>query len=149
MSLRTVPIDWPICRGFVAEWHRHLKPPTGWKFGIGVADDDDILRGVASVGRPVAIEWNDGLTLEVNRSATDGYRNANSMLLGAAARAGFAMGYRRIITYNQEGESGASLRAAGWRIVAQRPARKGWDTPSRRRDSHGADNIPRTLWEAS
>ncbi len=149
MSLRLVPVDWEtICR-FTSEWHRHHKPPTGWKFGTGVADDDDVLRGVASVGRCVAAAFNDGMTLEVNRTATDGYPNANSMLYGAAARATFAMGYRRLVTYTQEGESGSSLKAAGWHIVAQRPARKGWDTPSRRRDSHGVDNLPRTLWETT
>lgn len=147
MSLRLVPVDWPTCRGFCVEWHRHHKPPTGWKFGVGVADDDDVLRGVASVGRCVAIGFNDGMTLEVNRSVTDGYRNANSMLYGAAARATFALGYRRLVTYTMESESGASLRGAGWRVVAQRPPRRGWDTPSRRRDSFGVDGVARTLWE--
>lgn len=149
MSLRLVPVDWPTIVGFVTEWHRHHRPPTGWKFGVGVADDDDVLRGVASVGRCVAAAFNDGLTLEVNRTVTDGYPNANSMLYGACARAGFALGYRRLVTYAQAGETGASLRAAGWRIVAQRPARSGWDTPSRRRDGRGVDGIPRTLWEAA
>lgn len=147
MSLRLVPVDWDTLRGFVLEWHRHHKPPTGWKFGVGVADDDDVLRGAASVGRCVAIGFNDGLTLEVNRTVTDGCPNANSMLYGAAARAGFAMGYRRLVTYTHESESGASLRAAGWHVVAQRPPRKGWDTPSRRRDGNGNDGIARTLWE--
>jgi hypothetical protein len=107
-----------------------------------------VLVGVAIVGRPVARPYQDGMTLEVNRTVTDGHPNANSMLYGACARAAFALGYRRLITYTQADESGASLRAAGWRIIAERPARKGWDTPSRRRDSHGVDNIPRTLWEA-
>ncbi len=149
MSLRLVPVDWQTCRGFVTEWHRHHAPPTGWMWGVGVADDDDVLRGLASIGRPTAQAFQDGLTLEVNRSVTDGYPNANSMLYGAAARGAFARGYRRIITYTQADESGSSLRAAGWRMIAERPPRKGWDTPSRRRESHGVDNIPRTLWEAS
>lgn len=147
MSLRLVPIDWQTLRGFIAEWHRHHAPPAGWKFGVGVADDEDVLRGVASVGRPTARHFQDGMTLEVTRSATDGYPNANSMLYGAAARAAFALGYRRLVTYTQEDESGSSLRGAGWRIVAQRPARPGWNVPSRPREDHGVDHIARTLWE--
>ena len=148
MSLRLVPVDWPTVAGFVAMWHRHHRPPVGWKFGVGVATDDDVLVGVASVGRPVARRYDDGLTLEVSRTATDGYPNANSMLYGACARASFALGYRRLITYTQAGEAGASLRAAGWRVIAERPPRAGWNVPSRPRADRGVDHMPRTLWEA-
>lgn len=70
------------------------------------------------------------------------------MLYAAAWDGAKGMGYQRLITYTQQGESGASLRAAGWRVVAERPARKGWDCPSRPRDDRGVDNVPRTLWEA-
>ena len=83
MGLRLVPVDWATAQAFVATWHRHHNPPTGWKFGVGVATDGDVLVGVATVGRPVAHHLQDGLTLEVNRTATDGYPNANSMLYGA------------------------------------------------------------------
>jgi len=107
-----------------------------------------VLVGVAIVGRPVARAYDDGMTLEVNRSVTDGTPNANSMLYGAAWRAAKALGYHRLITYTQEGESGSSLRAAGWRVIGQRPPRRGWDTPSRRRGV-GVDGIARTLWEAA
>lgn len=101
------------------------------------------------VGRPVARAYDNGQTLEVNRTCTDGTPHANSMLYGAAWRAAKALGYTRLITYTQEGESGASMRAAGWRVVAQRKARPGWDTPSRRRQLKGTENLQRTLWEAT
>jgi hypothetical protein len=147
MSLRLVPVDWTTAQSFCQSWHRHHPtPPPGHKFRVGVATDDDVLVGVAIVGRPVAREFDDGLTVEVNRSVTDGYPNANSMLYGAVARAAFALGYRRVVTYNEASESGASLRAAGWRVVAERPARAGWSHPSRPRKP-GRDCIPRTLWE--
>ena len=149
MSLHLVPVTFADACGFVEMWHRHHIPPAGHKFSIGVADEQGVLRGVAIVGRPVAKAYQDGLTLEVNRTATDGTRNANSMLYAAAWQATKAMGYGRLVTYTQAGESGSSLRAAGWRVVAERPARKGWDTPSRPRESRGVDGIPRTLWEAS
>lgn len=149
MSLRVVPINFADACGFVAMWHRHHKPPVGHVFSVGVADESDRLVGVAMVGRPVARAYADGLTLEVNRTATDGARNANSMLYAAAWQVSKGLGYRRLITYTQEGESGASLRGAGWRVLAHRPARKGWSVPSRPRDDRGVDGIPRTLWEAS
>lgn len=101
------------------------------------------------VGRPVARHFDDGMTLEVNRTATDGTPNANSMLYGAAWRAAKALGYCRLITYTMEGESGSSMRAAGWRVVASRPARVGWTRPSRPREDRGVDGIARTLWEAA
>lgn len=149
MSLQLVPVSFADACEFVRMWHRHHGPPIGHKFSVGVATDDGVLRGVAMVGRPVARCYDDGRTLEVNRTATDGTPSANSALYGAAWRAASALGYRRLITYTQAGESGTSLRAANWRIVAERPARTGWSHPSRPRDDRGVDGIQRTLWEAS
>jgi hypothetical protein len=149
MSLRIVPVSFADACAFVAEHHRHHQPPVGHKFSIGVADGAQLV-GVAIVGRPVSrVIAAEGGTLEVIRSATDGTRNANSMLYGACRRAAFALGYDRLITYTQDGESGASLRAAGYRVIASRPARKGWDTPSRPRDMKGTENVARTLWEVA
>lgn len=51
---------------------------------------------------------------EVSRLATDGTRNACSILYAAAARACDAMGFDSIQTYTLPEEGGASLRAAGW-----------------------------------
>jgi hypothetical protein len=147
MGLRLVPVDWRTAFGFVDDWHRHHRRPVGYLWAVGVADDADVLVGVAIVGRPVSFVFDDGLTVEVTRTATDGHRNANSMLYAAVSRAAFAKGYRRVVTYTQAGESGSSLRAAGYRVVAQRPARKGWSSPSRPRNDRGVDGIPRTLWE--
>jgi hypothetical protein len=65
VSLRTVPVTFAQAQAFVADWHRHHRPPRGHKFSIGVADPDDVLVGVAIVGRPVARHLDDGLTLEV------------------------------------------------------------------------------------
>lgn len=100
------------------------------------------------VGRPIARNFDDGLTLEVNRSCTDGTENANSALYGASWRAAKALGFQRLVTYTQSGESGHSLRAAGWRVVNELRERKGWDTPARPRGGRGADGVQRILWEA-
>jgi hypothetical protein len=149
VSLHLVPVNFETARGFVQMWHRHHTAPVGHKYSIGVADDDGVLHGVVIVGRPVARHLDDGLTLEVTRSATDGTVHANSMLYAAAWRAAKALGYGRLVTYTQAGESGASPRAAGWRVLAERPPRNGWTTPSRPREDRGTGGIPRTLWEAS
>jgi len=150
MNLEVVPITFRAACAFVAEHHRHHKPPRGMKFCLAVADQDGRIVGVAMVGRPVAHSYDDGRTAEVNRTCVlDGARNANSMLYGAAWRAARAMEYRRLITYTQAGESSASLRGAGWVVVAERPARKGWNCPARPRDDHGADGVQRTLWDVS
>ena len=149
IRLRLVPVTLEDANRFVEAWHRHNKPVPGHKFSVGVADDADVLRGVAIVGRPVARTYDDGLTLEVNRSCTDGTPNANSMLYGACARAAFALGYGRLITYTQLNEGGPSLRAAGWKVVAERKVRRGWDTPSRPRDNDSYLSTTRTLWEAT
>ncbi|HET7386874.1 MAG TPA: XF1762 family protein [Nocardioidaceae bacterium] len=148
-SLAVVPVSFADACGFVELWHRHHAPPVGHKFSVGVADGAGMLRGVAIVGRPVARHLDDGLTLEVTRSATDGTPNVNSMLYGTVWRAAKALGYGRLVTYTQAAESGASLRAAGWQVVAERRARRGWWTPSRPRDDRGTDGIPRTLWEVA
>lgn len=147
-DLRVVPIDLADAKAFVDAHHRHHQPPIGHKFSIGVAKGDKLV-GVAIIGRPVSrIIQSQGRTLEVIRTATDGTRNANSMLYGAAKRAAFALGYDRLITYTQDGETGASLRAAGYRVIAQRPPRAGWNAPSRPRENR-ADHVARTLWETA
>lgn len=149
MTLHLVPIRSRDARNFVAMWHRHHPPPAGQIFAIGAADNTGTLRGVAIVGRPIARHYDNGQTLEVTRTATDGTHNTNSLLYGAAWRATKALGYTRLITYTQAGETGASLRAAGWTVIAQRPARPGWTCPSRPRAAATTDHIPRTLWEAA
>ncbi len=109
--------------------------------------------GVATAGRPVARHLDDGLTLEVNRTCTDGTRNANSLLYGAVWRAAKAMGYVRCITYTQADECGASLRAAGWRAVKDLPARASWAESSVKlkaaRDAVGNGGVARRMWEIS
>jgi hypothetical protein len=132
MSLRLVPVSLREARAFIAEHHRHNDPPRGAKAVVGVQDAAGDLRGVGVLSRPVARGSDDGRTAEVTRVATDGARNACSMLYGALARAAWSLGYDRVITYTLAEESGASLRASGWtedaRLEARGPARQ-WDDP--------------------
>ncbi|MFG2542234.1 XF1762 family protein [Streptomyces sp. NPDC048594] len=138
---------WKAACAYVAQIHRHHDAPQGHQFSLGVHTDDGHLVGVAIVGRPVSRHLDNGLTVEVTRVATDGTTNACSALYAAAWRTARSAGYRRAITYTQDGESGASLRAAGWRKVADLPARPGWNAPSRPRRTLGTENVARAMWE--
>lgn len=110
------PVSLNEANTFVAVHHRHHKPVRGHKFSLGCMVGDHLV-GVAIIGRPVSRYLDDGMTLEVNRLCTDGTRNACSFLYGAAARAAKTMGYKKIITYILDTESGVSLRAAGWQCA--------------------------------
>jgi hypothetical protein len=145
--LTVTPINFSEANAFVAQHHRHHKPMPGCKFCIAVSDADGKVRGVAMIGRPVARGNDNGWTLEVNRVATDGARNACSMLYGAAWRAAKALGYRRLITYTLPEEGGASLRAAGYKLIGERGGGS-WSCPSRPR----VDTAPlqaKLMWEAA
>lgn len=145
MALRIVPVNRDQAYAAIAAWHRHHSPPLGYRFALGCAEGERLV-GVATAGRPVARALDDGLTIEVTRVATDGTRNACSMLYGACWRAARALGYSRAITYTHATESGASLRAAGWLHAATRSARRGWDMPGRRRDDSDYVAVDRLLW---
>ena len=141
--LELIPMTLAEANEFVRIHHRHHKPVTGHKFSIGVSDGE--VRGVAIIGRPISRHLDNGWTLEVNRVATDGTRNACSMLLGAAWRAAKAMGYKRLITYTLPQEGGASIRAAGWKCIGEAGGGS-WNVKSRPRvDTHPLQK--KLLWE--
>lgn len=143
--LEIVPLGLDEANQFVREHHRHHQPVPGAKFCLGVSNGEAIV-GVAIVGRPVARMVNDGLTLEVNRTCTDGTKNANSILYGACRRAAFALGFKRLITYTLPSETGASLRGAGWRCLGEAGGGR-WSRKSRPRvDLHPRQTKLR--WEA-
>jgi hypothetical protein len=149
VGLRVVPVRFRHAREFVAAWHRHSSAPQGALFCVGVADILGVLRGVAIVGRPVARMLDNYQTAEVIRCCTDGVPNGCSMLYGAAWRACKAMGYTKLITYTRRSEGGESLRAVGWRTVAERPKHGGWSRSSRRRLLNGAEDDELLRWEAA
>jgi len=142
VSLRITPMDRDGANAYVRQHHRHSKSVVGYKFAVAVAKPSPFNQpnnfqfwetcGVAIAGRPVARALDDGMTLEILRVCTDGARNACSKLYAACCRAARALGYRRAITYTLASEIGTSLRAAGFRPVAEVADRQ-WDCPSRPR----------------
>lgn len=116
------PITLATANQVVKLWHRHSTPVVGHRFSLGLFDELGPLLGVAIVGRPVSRVLDDGST-----------RNACSMLYGAACRAARAAGFRRVVTYTLASETGASVRAAGFRLDGVTRGRQ-WSTPTRVRD---------------
>ncbi|MCP4089628.1 MAG: hypothetical protein GY746_07525 [Gammaproteobacteria bacterium] len=143
--MELTPITLKEANEFVSQHHRNHKPVVGHKFSVAVSEGDQV-RGVAIIGRPIARRLDDGWTLEVNRVATDGAKNACSMLYGAAWRAAKAMGYKKIITYTLPEEGGASLRAVGWKCIATAGGGN-WNVKSRPRVDSDHQQL-KLRWEA-
>lgn len=149
-TLTIVPVSLREAQNFVATHHRHNKPPIGHKFSIGCASEGTLI-GVAIVGRPVARGAQDGTTLEVLRVCVipDAQKGSCSALYQACWRAAKAMGYRRLITYTLQSESGASLRGAGWTVVAELAPRNPNQWQSRQgRDWQSVVGQAKLRWEA-
>lgn len=152
VNLTLAPCTLAEANLYVQIIHRHNGPLPSARFAVAVYDDSGMVHGVAVAGIPKARMLMARGTLEVNRVATDGSRNACSMLYGACIRAARALGYRRLVTYTLESESGASLRASGW-TQASETAGRSW---SRRQASKGNhdyedqhDTGPKSRWEIS
>lgn len=140
------PITLRAANAFVLASHRHHKPVRGCCFCIAV-NDGERMAGVAIVGRPNARMLQDGLTAEVTRLCTDGTKNACSILYAACWRAARAIGYRKIGTYTLPEEGGASLRAAGWKLIGEAGGGS-WSRKDRpREDKHPTQ--AKLRWEMS
>ena len=143
-KLRITPVTLREAASFVEKHHRHLRAPVGGIFAIGISLGQEVV-GVAVTGRPVARMLADGYTVEVTRLCVlDDKKNACSMLYSACWRAARAMGYRRLITYNRDDETGISLQAAGWKVLGRTKDHQ-WNTPSRPRVASEAAG-QKTLW---
>ena len=139
--MNAVPLELKDANEFVARLHRHHDPVYRDKYRVGCEIDGGKLVGVVQVGRPVARNNDDGLTLEVVRLCTDGTFDVCSFLYAKAARIAKELGYKRIITYILEDEPGTSLAASGWKFDG---VTKGgcWSCPSRPRTTT-APTVPK------
>jgi hypothetical protein len=153
-TLRVVPCTLTDANRYVAQYHRHCEPVTGSQYALAVTDANGFVRGVVILGRPIARAFDVGKTgemkrrvIEVRRLATDGTPNIPSLLYGAARRLAKEAGYERILTYTLQTESGASLRAAGWQLVAEAGGKQ-WNG-SRARRIKAIHDAPKYRWECT
>jgi hypothetical protein len=145
--MTVVPCTIKRAKEIVALYHRHNRPPISGLFALAAELENKII-GVAIVGRPVARRLQDGFTAEVTRTCTlpDAPKGTVSFLYSACRRVAFALGYRKLITYTLQYESGASLRGAGWNLEAQLKPSRPWNVPSRPRKAGTVDGLPKCRW---
>lgn len=133
--LSLVPVTLTEAKRLVNEHHEHNEAPEGWKFGTGVAWDGTLV-GIAMVGRATGRGIDQKVDVEITRvciTEKGRYKNAASMLYGAACRMAAAGGYRDAYTYTLDEEDAVCVAAAGFTLDAELPARPSWNTPSRPR----------------
>lgn len=135
MKLELVPVTLTEAKLLVNGHHAHNETTARqtWKFGTGVAADGELID-VAMVGRASGRGIDQKLDVEITRvciTEKGRYKNAGSMLYGAACRMAAAGGYRTAFTYTLEEEDAACVRAAGFVLDADLPARDSWSTPAR------------------
>lgn len=148
-TLTVIPITLREANDFVTSFHRHNGRTTrdGGKFAIGATTGEQMV-GIAIVGRPIARLLDNGYTAEVTRTCTspDAPKEAVSFLYSACWRIWRAMGGTKLVTYTLTAESGASLRGAGWKVVAEvKPG--GWNRDGRERDWQPIYGQQKLRWE--
>ena len=126
------PISLLNANKFIIKFHRHHYKVQGHKFSISCYDDDKLV-GVACCGRPVSRYLDDGLTMEVTRLCTNGVKNTCSKLYSTCARICQEMGYKKIITYISQFESGHSLLCSGWFLEKENVGGENWNSKKRQR----------------
>ncbi len=134
-SKHIAPITLKDANAFVTKHHRHHDSVTGCKFAIGLyktVNGEDKLIGTAICGRPVSRHLDDGLTLEINRLCVTEDGNCCSMLYGACSRIAKEMGYKKVITYILESESGTSLKASNFILEDECCGGKNWSGKRKR-----------------
>jgi hypothetical protein len=125
MRLELIPVTLTDAKRLVTGYHEHNEAAEGWKFGTGIAADGELV-GAAMVGRPTGRGLNQYRTVEITRlviTEKGRYKNAASMLYGAACRMAEAGGYIAAYTYTLKEEDAASVRAAGFIVDAVLDAR--------------------------
>lgn len=151
MKLTAVPMKLNEAAEYVRNFHRHNKPPAGGLFAVGVSDGLQLV-GVAIVSRPVSRQLDNGETVEVVRCCVhdDAPKGSCSFLYARCWQAAKALGWKRCVTYTLQSESGASMRGAGWKIVAelQGSTGKAWQTRPGR-DWQEVTGQSKFRWEAA
>lgn len=138
------PISFRQACDFINEHHRHHIAPQGLKFALGLTNGEKLI-GVLTAGRPLSRHRDDGYTLEVTRLCVNqAYIHSCSKLYATARRIAREMGYRSLITYTLDEESGSSVRAAGFRLIGKSQGGS-WNSLNRNRvDKHPIG--PKKFW---
>ena len=120
--------------------------PEGALFAV-VMSEGARTTAVAIVGRPVPPAHDDGFTLEVTRTRTNGSATAEVSLYRAVWQLVRLRGYSRLITHTDMAPIRRCLGALGLTPVAAVPPRSGAHVPARLRVGRGVDGACRVRWE--
>jgi len=138
------PISRKIANEFINNNHRHNKSVCGDKYRIGLFDETKLI-GVGIAGNPVSRKQMDGDTIEITRVCVlPDYPNACSMIYARMKRIAQLLGYKRIISYTLESESGSSLKAIGAKID-HKVAKGNW-LNRRNRAYQEVNDMPKQMW---
>lgn len=147
MALRAAPCTVKAAKKWVKALHRHFPIVHGGLFAVAVVDESGQVRGVGIAGLPPPT-WEGSGKIVVSRIATDGARNACSLIYGSLCRAAQALGYSEAWTYTLPEENGASLRASGFAHMGETDGRGDWSRPNigRHRDLPGFATSVKQRW---
>lgn len=132
------PVTVKAAQAWVRQVHRHLPTIQGGLFATSVC------RGGETVAMGIAVNparvWQGTGRIVIGRVAAipalepvgNHAAPACTMIYGSLCRAAKALGYSEAWTYTLPGESGASLRAAGFTYMGETRGEE-WDRPSRSR----------------
>jgi hypothetical protein len=149
--MKIIPLGLRAANDFVEQHHRHSARTSndGGKFAIGL-EHDGALVGVAIVGRPIPrlLQQKQPYAGELLRLCTSAAapRNAESKLYARARRIWQMMGGTHFHTYTLQRESGAVMRAVGFKEPSAVVRAAHWDTPSRRRTHKPIEDEPKFRW---
>lgn len=134
---------------FVAKHHRHHVPAQGGIVALGLWEGERLV-GVGVLGRPLSRELQAQGVAEVTRLCViEGARHAASALAARVRRTAQTLGFKRVVTYTQPEEGGASLRADGWQPDLELIGAREWDSPKWRRNPPLHPIARRTRWWAN
>ena len=133
------PITVKAARQWCRAVHRHLPEVQGGLFAASVCNDDGLVA-VGIAGNPARV-WQGTGRIVISRVAAlselehvgNHAAPACTMIYGSLCRAARALGYREAWSYTLPGESGASLRAAGFRYMGETSGGE-WDREGRPRE---------------
>lgn len=117
------PITVKAARALVKQWHRKLPDVQGGLFASSAFVRGSCV-GVGIAGNPARV-WQGTARFVISRVAAPAVKdnpdakNACSALYGSLCRAAKALGYREAWTYTVDGESGVSLKAAGFTCLGR------------------------------
>ena len=149
-ALEIQPMRFGLVKEFIRRHHDHCAPPVTWRFGASIWNGRTLI-GVVVVSRPTSPSLPQTTWLEITRLCVDRsvsrilrYKACSMLYLWAVDEANRRGGFRKIITYTMDSESGMSLRYARFKPEVRTTPRS-WNTKKRPRVDK-TPLVPKIRW---